>query len=249
MKKFPKILLFLILVGSLFICSSYTGLESTDCLETESTASAYIRVCDTEFTITDACGNALTHQNEFSGSLNITDQEHLDEMPGYIGEYRLEVPYSDEFRYERLGETPEGEQQIFSISTIQDTNLAEYSVSGTSIEEITIDFSGKVSFCGNDMTFNVFLSMPCNGLGEKGCIRFYGAANKEAHFKIEGDMIKFSGVEPETGAISYAGKVSNPYVYLALETGEGTIDLSDVGEGNILITTGKNTRKIIADGG
>ena len=40
-----------------------------------------------------------------------------------------------------------------------------------------------------------------------------------------------------------------PYVYLALETGEGTIDLSDVGEGNILITTGKNTRKIIADGG
>ena len=87
MKKFPKILLFLILVGSLFICSSCTGLESTDCLETESTASAYIRVCDTEFTITDACGNALTHQNEFSGSLNITDQEHLDEMPGYIGKY------------------------------------------------------------------------------------------------------------------------------------------------------------------
>ena len=58
----------------------------------------------------------------------------------------MEVPYSDEFRYERLGETPEGEQQIFSISTIQDTNLAEYSVSGTSIEEITIDFLARFLF-------------------------------------------------------------------------------------------------------
>lgn len=213
----------LILFGLLLLCSS--------CAEPNSPESVFLVVGDSEFTITDASGNTLSNQNGFSGSLSIIDEEYLDEIDGSMGEYRLEVPYSNQFTYECL----EGERQSFSIAKVQDTNFAEYAVSGTGFEKIEADFSGQIHIVGKDMDFTAFLSMPCDALGEKGCVRFYGTSKDEATFKIVGDAIEFSGICPESGAISYAGERSNPYVDLDLKSGSAIVDFSKIDEGNILI--------------
>lgn len=231
MKKFPQKLLFLI--AALFFCCP--GCAETPPEPSESPEHVLLRVDDGAFTITDAGGDTLTHEGSFSGSIPVTGETHLDELPGDRGEYHLEVPYSERFTYESLG----GGEQSFEVFFRREPDTVEYSVSGTGIETASIDLSGKVSLNGSGMAFTVFLSMPCTGLGPSGCIRFHGSAEQEASFQVEGDTVRFSGVTPGSVSISYAGDqdISESFVDLGLKKGNGTIDLSGAAEGRVLVKT------------
>ena len=233
-------LLCLILAGMISVCAGCVAPSANE--PADITQFVRLRVANSEFSITDANGNSLTHQDDFSGSLSIIDQSYIDAADKVGGEYILCVPSSEQFTYQHLS----GNRQIFGIVIGEDDGVTEYSVSGTGIDKITIDCGGKVSFSGNSMVFTVFLSMPCNGLGELGCVRFYGTAKSDASFSVSDDTLEFTGVEPGSGTISYAGDgtIRNPGVSLNTDYREGTIDFSDVENGNLLLSAAGDIQKI-----
>ena len=243
MKKALSTFLNLILMGMLSVCAGCAAPAANE--SPDMTPTVQLRVDNSEFSITDANGNRLTHQDDFSGSLTIMDQSYIDTADKTGGEYILVVPSSEQFRGRRIS----GDRQIFGVAIYEEDDVTEYSVSGTGIDQIALDCDGNVSFSGDGMVFTVFLSMPCDGLGELGCVRFSGTAKSDASFSVSEDVLEFTGVEPGSGSISYAGDgtIKNPNISLDTDYHDGTIDFSNAADGNLTLTVAGGTEKITVD--
>ena len=217
------LMLSLLVTGSLLVCAG--------CAEAQTPESVSLHVGGGEYTIVSD-EDSLTYRDGFSGPMPILNQTELD--IDSTDQHYLEVPFRQQFTYECL----EGEQQKFGIAMLQNEEIREYSASGTGIQTITLDLSGAVSLSGEDMSFTIFLSVPCDSLGDKGCVRFYGTGEDTVSLAVKGDTLSFSGVDPASASLSYAGTVSNPYVALNLEKDSGTIRLTDVADGTLLVSSG-----------
>ena len=46
------------------------------------------------------------------------------------------------------------------------------------------------------MELAVFATLPCDALGEKGCVRLYTRASGRAEFSVQGEQLHYAGVFP-----------------------------------------------------
>lgn len=193
---------------------------------TNSDISNSISICvsDNAFTITDATGNELVYSDSFSGSLEPTKQQYVQGTDKLYGLFYLEVPYSKFYSFRAHKQ----ERLQFGIASMNSSRLQEYSVSGIGIEEVTLSFDGQITLSGHDMDFTVFLSMPCDELGDRGCLRFYGTAGKKAFFRVRKDKLVYSGITPGHVSISYAGLAANSHFPLEIKNGDGQLDISEI---------------------
>lgn len=214
----------------LLLVSAFVLLSCAGCGEKRTVC---LTVGDTDFQISNSRGKTLTYDGGFSGDMELISQSFVAGAgEGQCGEYRLEVPYSETFTYHGEPGRPQNLGVFFSL----DAGSREYAVSGTGLEETVIALTGELTLTGEAMEFQVFLSLPCPGLGEHGCVRLWGRGMDKVTFKATETGIEFSGLEPEGACLSYAGAVENPYVALNLEVGSGTLDFSRVADGEILVT-------------
>lgn len=197
-----------------------------------------LAVLGSDFRVVNKEGETVNYSSgEFSGTMDLIHQQAANDV-GAEDRYLLEVSRSDHFTYQCDGSGG----QLFGIVTDPDLNISEpdyseYTVSGMGMETITVTPDGEMSFTGNDMAVETAFSMPCASLGEHGFVRFSGSADSNASVSVDAETgrILFSGISPGSSALSYAGTVSNSWVTIELSVGTGSIDLSKLGEGQIII--------------
>lgn len=188
-------------------------------------------VSDVPFSVTDDRGRALVYENGFSGALEPISQQHVAGTQNLYGLFYLEVPYSRHFTFQALAQ---GKSQ-YGITLWNGSNRLEYSVSGTGMEEAKLSVDGEIALSGENMDFTVFFTLPCEGLGQVGCIRFSATAQEKASFRVRGDRLIFSGVTPGYASVSYAGLTSNPHVPLELPQADGQLDFSNIAQGELAL--------------
>lgn len=219
-----------LLQNALLLAATFALLICAGCGEDRT---VLLTVSDGDFQISNSQGKTLTYDGGFSGEMKLISQYYLAEArEDRTGEYTLEVPYSETFTYQ--GEP--GERRSFSVFVSSDQRSWEYAVSGTGLEEVVLSLTGEITLTGSDMEFQLFLSLPCTGLGKHGCVRLRGWGGDKVTVKATESGIEFSGLAPEGAWLSYAGAVENPYVDLDLEVGNGTLDFSQIAEGVITVT-------------
>ena len=197
-----------------------------------------LAVRGSDFRVVNKEGETVNYSSgEFSGTMDLIHQQAANDV-GAEDRYLLEVSRSDHFTYQCDGSGG----QLFGIVTDPDLNISEpdyseYTVRGMGMETITVTPDGEMSFTGNDMAVETAFSMPCASLGEHGFVRFSGSADSNASVSVDAETgrILFSGISPGSSALSYAGTVSNSWVTIELSVGTGSIDLSKLGEGQIII--------------
>lgn len=197
-----------------------------------------LAVRGSDFRVVNKEGETVNYSSgEFSGTMDLIHQQTANDV-GAEDRYLLEVSRSDHFTYQCDGSGG----QLFGIVTDPDLNISEpdyseYTVSGMGMETITVTPDGEMSFSGNDMAVETAFSMPCASLGEHGFVRFSGSADSNASVSVDTETgrILFSGISPGSSTLSYAGTVSNSWVTIELSVGTGSIDLSKLGEGQIII--------------
>lgn len=227
-----------------FLCLLLLTISFSACTAAAHPESVFIQVSDSPFTITNAQGHTLTFEKDFEGTIECIETSHLDAEDDPFGSYALEVPYSNRFVYQSL----DGDKQKFSIAFSPNSKRMEYGITGTGISNIELDLSGKVECTGTDFQCVAFFSMPCDGLGEHGVLRFTCNGKESAAFSVKGNTLSFSGISPEFASISYAGLVSNPYLNLDLQVGSGKLDFSQISEDILLlIEDGQPERSISID--
>ena len=207
-----------------------------------------LAVLGSDFRVVNKEGETVNYSSgEFSGTMDLIHQQTANDV-GAEDRYLLEVSRSDHFTYQCDGSGG----QLFGIVTDPDLNISEpdyseYTVSGMGMETITVTPDGEMSFTGNDMAVETAFSMPCASLGEHGFVRFSGSADSNASVSVDAETgrILFSGISPGSSALSYAGTVSNSWVTIELSVGTGSIDLSKLGEGQIIIAEDRCEEQII----
>ena len=191
------------------------------------------------FDVSNSEGEAVScRSGDFSGDMELINQQILEDAPESADWYLLEAAFSDSFTYQCEGDGG----QLFGI--VSDPNLDvsaegyfEYTVSGTGMETITITPDGEMTFSGDDALAEIACSMPCEDLGEHGFIRLSGGTTETATVSIdvENSRIHFSGLSAGDVVLSYAGTVSNPWLTVELSAGDGSIDFSELDMGQIIL--------------
>ncbi len=188
-----------------------------------------------ELTYIIAQGADFTIGSEEGEVLYAQDMTPMELSAGDEDLYWKFVPNSRQYDYRYTGEEA-GARQGISIASYVDGRLREYSVTGNGMETIRLDYAGKVLLNGGNMQFEVFLPVQGNGLGEHGCMRFYGSAAARAEFTVEKDQVGFQGVAADGAGISYAGdKGKAAYIGLQLTGGSGILDFSQADEGKVTL--------------
>lgn len=195
--------------------------------------SAYIHVGEGKFWLSnqEGCSLAYGGGDGLDGTMPVFFQR-ADEYG-----YTLEVPYSDSFTY-RCTEDALGTQQSFQLwDSFEVYGQTAYSVSGTGIGSVTIDFSGEISFTGQDMQFTVSLNpVEHFGMGKIGTVKISATAAEAAAFTVFGTQIKYAGVVPGDAVLSCNGEgVACQGERIRVNAETGLIDFGDVAEGTIRI--------------
>lgn len=195
--------------------------------------SAYIHAGEGKFQLSNQEGYSLAYEggNGLDGTMPVSFHQ-ADEYG-----YTLEVPYSDSFTY-RCTEDVWGTRQSFQLWDSFDVyGQTAYSVSGTGIRSVTIDFSGEISFTGQDMQFTVSLNPAEHfGMGQVGTVEISATAAETVTFTVSGTQIQYVGVVPGDAVLSCNGEglaCQGERIRLNAET--GLIDFGDVAEGTIRI--------------
>ncbi len=188
-----------------------------------------------ELTYIIAQGADFTISSEEGEVLYAQDMTPLELSAGDEDLYWKFVPTSRQYDYRYTGEEA-GARQGISIASYVDGRLREYGVTGNGMETIHLDCAGQALLHGKNMQFEVFLPVQGNGLGERGCMRFYGSAAERAEFTVEKDQVGFQGVAADGAAISYSGDNGNAaYIDLQLMGDSGVLDFSQVNEGKVTL--------------
>lgn len=195
--------------------------------------SAYIHAGEGRFQLLNQKGDSLAYEggDQLDGKMPVSFQR-ADE-----GGYTLEVPYSDSFTYTYTDDAS-GAQQSFQLWDSFDVyGQTAYSVSGTGIKSVTIDFSGRISFTGQDMQFTVSLNPAGHfGMGQVGSVEISAVAEEAAAFTVSGTQVMYEGVNPGDAVLSCKGEgVANPGERISLNAGTGMIDFCDAAEGTVQI--------------
>lgn len=222
MKKITTVLLCISLTAAFTACGKEDG------------GSAYIYAGEGSFQLLNQEGDSLNCEdgNRPDGTMPVSFQR-ADK-----GGYTLEVPYSDSFTYMNT-EDASGVRQSFQLWDSFDVyGRTAYSVAGTGISSITVDFSGRISFTGQDMQFTVSLNPSDHfGMGQVGTVEISAAAEEAAAFTVSGTQITYAGVDPGDAVISCKGEgVGYPGERVSLNAGSGLIDFCDIAEGTVQIT-------------
>ena len=143
-------------------------------------------------------------------------------------------------------------RQLFGIVSDPDLNVNtlgyfEYTVSGIGMETITITPDGEMTFSGDDALAEIACSLPCENLGEHGFVRLSAGTIEAATVSIdvEASKIYFSGLSAGNIVLSYAGTVSNQWLTVKLNAGNGSIDFSKLNTGQIIIAEDGYEERVI----
>ena len=208
------------LIGLLLICAA--------CATADAPASVFLQVEGSGAVVTDANGGVLRcRDGTFSGTMSLLQQTYLAPGSTEAATYLAEAPYSERFTCE----AESGARQGFSMAFYSGDQRREYAVSGPGLERIEIDCRGQITCQGEDMELAVFATLPCDALGEKGCVRLYTRASGRAEFSVQGEQLHYEGVDPASAYISYAGTRSAPYVPLDGASESGTLDFRKIAGG------------------
>lgn len=175
---------------------------------------------------------------DFSGDMDLINQQIIENASASADRYLLETASSDCFTYQCDGEGG----QLFGIVSDPDLNVNtpgyfEYTVSGIGMETITITLDGEMAFSGDDALAEIACSLPCENLGEHGFVRLSAGTIEAATVSIDvqASKIYFSGLSAGNIVLSYAGTVSNQWLTVELNAGNGSIDFSKLNTGQIII--------------
>lgn len=195
------------------------------------------------FTVTSAEGKTLGYAGGvFSGDMTVNGQQRADSDEAGA-QYYLEVPGSESFtcRFERAGSQMFGLAPDYSLDGNDPSDekpFREYTMSGDHLESATITVEGEMeAVSGENGIVTAAFHLDCAALGGQGFVRFSGAVGNRASIQPDGarNQFSFSGFLPGDCVLSYTGAQSNPWVTVTLSAGSGTIDLSQVAEGQITL--------------
>lgn len=206
-------------------------------------ASVFLTVDTGIFTITNAEGQTITHEEEISGTMDILQMNEIMEVKmGRMG-FTMWVPYSGHFLYERVEPLDEDGLWHIAVTGFPHNSFRQYfaveggGLGGSSAERVEYDASGSLLVCGEPGGLGLTLATPDSpGLGETGWIKLtVRAAQEELRLESQGNTVTFSGLEPGFAMLSYGGNTFASNVYLDLEVGSGTLDFSQVAEQQITL--------------
>lgn len=191
------------------------------------------------FDISNTEGETIScRSGDLSGDMDLAGQQVIQDASALADRYLLEVAFSDCFTYQ----SDSGGGQLFGIVSDPELNVSapgyfEYTISGDGIETITISPNGELTFSGNDAWAEIACSMPCDSLGEHGFIRLSAGTTETAEVRVDAEngKIHFSGLSVGDIALSYAGAESDPWLAIELSAGSGSIDLSRLDAGQMIV--------------
>lgn len=198
------------------------------------------------YTVTNAEGKSVRYSDDtFSGDMIVSEQQGMD-TGQKVQQYRyfLEVPYSKSFTCQ----CDKPDSQTFGLLLGYDLSgndpsyeghYEQYTVSGEQLETITITVNGEMAVtAAEDGFMKTTFSLPCDALGELGVVQFLGAVGDNASVSPAENpgQFSFSGFLPGECVLSYTGTESSQWNVIALNVGSGTIDLSTVPDGFLVVT-------------
>lgn len=192
------------------------------------------------FAVTNEEGQVLSYDNEaFSSTMDIFEQKYGDGLEPDT--FFAKLPYSGHYVCERVDELAQLEESYFSVGAIiPGCGFRNYfSVKSSGIlQRVEYDESGELYIAGDTgSVLEIAMSM-CDGvLGKEGFVRFaLASSHEEMDLKVQGNMLSFSGLEPQP-IILYCGGVS-PMLQEVLELtcDSGTIELSEDADGKLVVS-------------
>lgn len=208
-------------------------------VEREAPASVSFLAYKVAFELTNAQGQTLSYDGTaVSGAMELLEQSEMSDASGTEIFY-AQLPYSEHFTCRLPEELAQDRQWGFDMTEIHRTYFTARGVGN--VDSIEYDAAGDLYVAGDaGSALDLTIGMPDSSLGERGWVRLeIKSGEEEVRLEARGNTLSYSGLEAGDISLSYGGGLfSGQGVTLKLTSGSGTLDISNIANGEVSVNAG-----------